>query len=133
MREIKFRAWGYDVIQEKYVMRSFESIQNNCGAYFFEPQKYQPNPHVLMQYTGLKDKNGKEIYEGDVARQWIEDLIEPSGGFYWLAKIEFYHGAWTAKQIGFDYEKADEFPVFLHDECSLFEVIGNIYENPELL
>ena len=127
-RQIKFRAWDYDVIQERYVMRNFESIQNNCGAYFFEPKKYQPNPHILMQFTGLIDKNEKEIYEGDIVKCHY---------FYYESEKEVV-GEISFKDMGLWIETDNEddsghllWITGLHEES--FEVIGNIYENPELI
>lgn len=80
--------------------------------------EYQP--HIkLMQYTGLKDKNGKEIYEGDVVTEWkgktehITDVIEWTGDM--LTPSYSSQGMKTLMDIGNE-----------------FEVIGNIYENPEL-
>jgi uncharacterized phage protein (TIGR01671 family) len=69
---------------------------------------------VLMQYTGLKDKNGVEIYEGDIVRFLDIDGVDS------VTEVEFREG-------GF-YPFA---PDFIH-WCNV-EVIGNIYENPELL
>lgn len=123
-REIKFRAWDYDVIQEKYVIRNFESIKNNCGAYFFEPQKYQPNPHILMQFTGMKDTKGNDIYEGDILQ--------------WTSSNPFSKG--EAKKVQVKYVQArfwcqGTIGVYLGEllYCEKCEIVGNIYENPELL
>jgi uncharacterized phage protein (TIGR01671 family) len=121
-REIKFRAWVYHYILDKYQMRDFESIKNFCGAFFFEPEKYTPNPHVLMQFTGLTDKKGKEIYEGDIIKFGSQlgsisevKFIEKNGGF--LVKDKFGDWKWLYDVLG----------------STNSEVIGNIYENPELL
>lgn len=127
-REIKFRAWHYDVLKEKYIMKSFESIQNNCGAYFFEPQKYQPNPHILMQYTGLKDKNGVEIYEGDILESDAKTYRFSSRTkhpYYWVG---FSKGNFTANGYNGEIKVAPDL-----NNRSDYSVIGNIYENPELL
>ena len=97
MREIKFRAWS----KEKKVM--IEDIH--------VPKAQKDMGHIVMQFTGLKDKNGKEIYEGDI----IEDD--------WHLKKEY-----RFMEVKFPLD-------FIHiNECkSHMEVIGNIYENPELL
>ncbi len=75
---------------------------------------------VLMQYTGLKDKNGKEIYEGDLVK------VEGAGG-------EPLQIVWNTTQLcGFAYQAGAFYHGFIEPDDSI-EVIGNIYENPELL
>lgn len=76
---------------------------------------------VLMQSTGLKDKNGKEIFEGDIVKMSKDVYSEPT--YYEVAK--HYGGAYRleSKQHGCE--------LWLrHTDC---EVVGNVYENPELL
>lgn len=82
---------------------------------------------VLMQYTGLKDKNGKEIYEGDVLG--YGDTYE----VVWNETDKFVEGTgWCVKRIELNkYGKHDY--SHLWSMTTLPEVIGNIYENPELL
>ena len=111
MREIKFRAWHKE---EKRMSEPFElgediiydTNNNYLGTIYDEL--------AIMQYTGLKDKNGREIYEGDICRLWY-----PDG--YKLGVVEFKNGCfyWNSNSVGFWNEE--------------LEVIGNIYENPELL
>lgn len=124
-REIKFRAWDRQSnrmfksvailgILEKFVtMFSRDCFHNShewgCQddfAYDFE----------LMQFTGLKDKNGKEIYEGDIVKWWDE---YGDGRFVWFKEIVKYDG-------GAFYPLC----IMPSDE---FEVIGNVFENPELI
>jgi len=77
--------------------------------------QYESTDFTLMQYTGLKDKNGVEIYEGDIIRCKLQ-----TDKNHWIAEVKFCIDAWC---IG------------LHTLSSYIylEVIGNIYENPELL
>ena len=74
------------------------------------------NPETVGQYTGLDDKNGKEIYEGDIVK--YENMI---------GKIMFFHGGFILS----DFEETEEWELGVINEET--EVIGNIYDNPELL
>ena len=74
MRDIKFRAWNKDIKE----MFEVGQITLEKGIWDYQPDDrkhigisipYQPS-FILMQYTGLKDKNGKEIYEGDIVQQF---------------------------------------------------------------
>jgi uncharacterized phage protein (TIGR01671 family) len=78
---------------------------------------------VLMQYTGLKDKNGKEIYEGDIVRV-ITDKKGVIGEVVYIPE----ETAFCVKAKGFE-----TFPLGLLSNFFEIEVLGNIYENPELL
>ena len=76
----------------------------------------------LMQYTGLKDKNGREIYEGDIVMQLSERTYDSVTGV-----VKFIDGSYVI-------ESADgKTSVYLFDEVAFNVLIGNIYENPELL
>lgn len=126
-REIKFRAW--DKKHRKYtkVLKIyFGSDGSNLGAlvedyetnYAFE---LQANQVKFEQYTGLKDRNGEGIYEGDiVTMEYDLDDLEPDD--YYV--ITFKDGCF---RVGNDYE--NEAGIYLSDWC----VIGNIHENPELI
>lgn len=74
---------------------------------------------ILMQYTGLKDKNGKEIYESDILREKI-------GG-----KVFKYAVIWNEECAAFGDDDGQHFNDDI--DAKKVEVIGNIYENPELL
>ena len=86
---------------------------------------------TLMQSTGLKDKNGKEIFEGDIVRTTrFLGRADEIGGFYeyekdYLGVVKVLEGSWVI-DTGSD-------AVDLWSEIDENEVIGNIYENPELL
>ena len=76
---------------------------------------------VLMQYTGLLDRNGKEIYEGDIVECDYDDIHDPTG-------INYSHPN-KKENIVIEFKNMNDFPEIPRD-C---EVIGNIYENPNLL
>ena len=134
MREIKFRAW--DKKEKKIVGVQGICFQNdnneikdlNIGGIGYGVSYHNPiEDYELMQFTGLKDKNGKEIYEGDV----IQDDGGYDDGVKYLGVVRFGEN-----------EKS---PLSFWSDTSIFgtpdglkiskfsEVIGNIYENPELV
>lgn len=118
MREIKFRAW--ETISAS--MLCFEELLKNDIAMILKSKK-QTNVK-LMQFTGLKDKNGKEIYEGDIVEteKWIR-----IGKYARCKGVIVYKGAkYTIDCFG-DWDGSDT------ELNGLATIIGNIYENPELL
>lgn len=87
-------------------------------------------PETIGQYTGLKDKNGKEIYEGDILT-WSRNGIESS-----LLVIEYKHGAFGyTYSEGCFYALAGNFNFTFNpfDNDNRFQIIGNIHDNPELI
>ena len=137
MREIKFRAWygNYmDVFEigEMFGWTNRRKVARGLTAY------------PLMQYTGLKDKNSKEIYEGDVVAKSVP-LFQPLGRGQRVDEVVWGRddkntGMWELRLISDDRIKRNpesKVPYFepfgLGCEPHNFEVIGNIYENPELL
>ena len=117
MREIKFRAWDG-------IRMTASGIQINAanGVVFVAADM------PIMQFTGLKDKNGKEIYEGDIANITI-GLIE-KGGYTERGVMEFNQQSAQFAFLCEDslFEEPQERP-----DAFTIEVIGNIYENPELI
>ena len=115
MREIKFRAWNQ---AEK------KMIVNRVG-FHYEQHPYTKwddcgDDLILMQYTGLKDKNGKEIYEGDVVKFIPKDFED---GITWERVVRWQDWGAVLCPQGFpDWTKVKD-----------VEIIGNIYKNPELL
>jgi len=119
MREIKFRAYQPSAKEGDLKWWSWQELkESDLNTIFRHPEKYH-----LMQYTGLKDKNGVEIYEGDVVK-----------GYYYIngvkkrivGRVMFGYNGWIiASDIM--WERAT---IVLTSAC---EVIGNIHDNPELL
>ena len=118
MREIKFRVW--DKINKD--MFNVESINFQERRVYKDTVSYRKFEDIdLMQYTGLKDKNNKEIYEGDI-------LFESFGERNY--KVVFKNGSFRTEFEGY----FDEYSFDLIDVVlDLCEIIGNIYENPELM
>jgi hypothetical protein len=117
MREIKFRAWDKEN-EEMYDVAMID-VETGEVAYTDHPTGYNADALLeqveLMQYTGLKDKNGKEIYEGDIILRQDE-----------VGRIEFSEDG--SFLIRFPHHLAR-----MNATWGPIEVIGNIYENPELL
>ena len=113
-REIKFRIWNdYD----KKMIYWNELLKSNLANIFTIPSYNK----WLMQYTGLHDKNGKEIYEGDIVG---DNKIK------WIVK-------WNKHRMGFSLypttkQLYDEMPINVKNKLG-FKILGNIYDNSELL
>jgi uncharacterized phage protein (TIGR01671 family) len=113
-REIKFRAW----------IQSFDDENKNEMCYDLAFEEYLPindllaNVKHLMQYTGIKDRTGKEVYEGDICKTWSSDFQEQ------IQSVSFEKGSFTFSYMGWP---ISEYPLYG------IEVIGNIYETPQLL
>lgn len=116
MREVKFRAW--DNSKKKM---SYNLAQMGLDGFFSlnEEISILQRTHKLMQYIGLKDKNGKDIFEGDVIKCYDKDS-------YIILTV-----TWHSKLTGFSPFICSREPDW--DDFDEFEVIGNIHEHPELI
>lgn len=138
MREIKFRAWD----KEKQFMFTPTEIEITQGENFTKWDEWRPmawrdelpeegsggigraigDECELMQYTGLKDKSGKEVYEGDILKE--KDII---------TEVVFHDYQWKEKLISSPRNHLKNYFPFRDTLPFTAEVLGNIYENPELL
>lgn len=137
MREIKFRAWykPFRLISEPFnPLKAHYGVKFNGGPYDTQDLPFVPRKFVFMQYTGLKDKNGVEIYEGNIlSHDAYKYPIEVTHGEYTCSADDissdesfgFYGKSKTPNSGGF----FDVNPM----NFQWMEVIGNIYENPELI
>lgn len=134
----RFRAWNASGDRYGNLPKKVGMIYFDLNDYAYDQDSEQGLNLIdiemmpIMQFTGLQDKNGKEIWEGDVVRlgghETLTALIEwKDCGFVqkWL-----HENLRTSFGMPAHYEKTE--PIFMNSHISL-EVLGNIYENPELL
>ncbi len=140
MRTLKFRAW--DGKEMKQIQDYPNLLIEEKGKWFvMDGNKLFCNylTGQLMQSTGFKDKNGVEIYEGDITKCKIFYKEESTWGNDFGTKAEIGYIKYDKTAFKFFHKQSYVYPIFLEETSSgseerfELEIIGNIYENPELL
>jgi uncharacterized phage protein (TIGR01671 family) len=131
MREIRFKVWCidgncwidlYDINRYSDTNFEGESLHSlGCTIY-----NYPTNEFILVQYTGLKDKNGKEIYEGDIIKITTKDDVIYSTIYFKSGGFIFTDPQGSRHLIGWYLD-------WLSPESGYVEVVGNKFENPDML
>ncbi|WWU65204.1 YopX family protein [Clostridium baratii] len=141
----KFRAW--DKIDEKlWNVVSIDFIKGEVtllNEYTKESYIREMDEVELMRYTGLKDKNGKEIYEGDILERKFSGLGNELGDRTFVSwdryrfvqnwVMKFKRNLKNSADLGKWFKSQKQFKLDLDAHLNDFEVVGNIYENSELL
>lgn len=123
MRKLKFRCWDTSQNKLRYDVTGFEHYNDNeMGGIFLNGDYFEIATNPTMQFTGILDKNGKEIYEGDII---FNDMSENKTSVKWDETLASY--------TVIDEDSSWLYFHEIFDDLNCYEIIGNIYENPTLL
>jgi uncharacterized phage protein (TIGR01671 family) len=149
MREIKFRAWHLTekrFIDVRNIDFEYDKIGYDSHGEFNYSELDFLDRVVLQQYTGLKDSNNKEIYEGDIMASrgnYVTDEVDSEGNYLDLTNVV----VWNKRNSRFGLTEAKKYFQYINKErdcpdlsyvwtcyiTTFREVIGNIFETPELI
>ncbi len=134
MREIKFRGWHStqkkmisceEMVNDQLTLLPDGRFINVNGASTKLSTIYPTDKFIPLQYTGLKDKNEVEIYEGDI----VECTYNDKNSYNAIVEYDRVNPCFVLHQFGKDWYEYD----FVGCGMMVLKIIGNIYENPELL
>ena len=129
MREIKYRVWCKN--KNEWEKDLIAILPSGALLHHIGHSSYRPcsrDSHIVVFYTGLKDRNGVDIYDGDLLSG-----IDPNGETIPMFEVEFDHGIgmWIFYD---DFDGYDYTSIHCAAEMGYeFEIFGNVYENPDLI
>ncbi|OCB80936.1 hypothetical protein A8O18_03935 [Lentilactobacillus parabuchneri] len=138
-REIKFRAWDKDEKRMLEVYRiGFDGPIDGAQVYCYLDDRgakgskecfYDGDGLTLEQFTGLKDRNGQEIYEGDILA-WHSNIYRKQD---WIGLVKYRGAGFVVQESSRSFSTPDWLETACNKDANIIEVVGNIHENPELL
>lgn len=140
-REIKFRIWADNQFYYKCLVGNTNDTNDKkytCPVVWLDNRKEWVNCDngIISQYTGLKDKNGVEIYEGDIVRYYHKTFFKKKGEEVFNFKNEKCYVVWDIERASFILNKRKDkvtnkayIDILDMSESDNIEIIGNIYEN----
>lgn len=133
MREILFRAKHIHIFQEnEHLDGMWVYGYLEDSDYINSPElegEFLVNPETVCQYTGLTDKNGRKIFEGDI----VKAIYKPKNGDLTVDDFVIKWDKYYCKFVGHYAKKENVYNPLLFGSQTSFEVIGNIFDNPELV